>query len=328
MIINFSRASTFSECEWKSKLRDIDGIVPHFAAEPLVFGGAYHKGSAAFFATGSAEAAGKTAEEHYRTEITGQKFLPEELIQVEFNIKFIRKSLEVFAEQYPKMGYTVLMPEVEFLVPLPDTLHHCAMMHRHIFGSFPPESLTDEFGTSVVCHDPRCMILHYLKGTTDAVIEMDKLIWLLEQKTSAITGDIFYKRWFLDMQPTVYIYGIWKKTGVKPHGFILNVVKKPQKRAADQLAVGFEREPFIRTDADINRAVREISAIATRYEQTLSTNSATHTGAWHGACTKWNRVCYYHDRCKRGDIDFPDEFIQRSPDYVDKAYDEVLNAKT
>jgi hypothetical protein len=322
MIINFSRASQFEECEWKAWIRDGLGLVPHKTADPLLTGGAYHHGAAVLLSTGDVIRAHETAEAYVRDAIKGVNYLPEELIPIEQGIEFAKRALTEYAKVYPQSDYKLLMPEVEFLVPLAGTEHHCFYVHKLLH---PQDPSTPFYIDEVGCDNPKCIQPHYIRGTTDGLIEMNNMIWLLEQKTTSITGDIFYKRWALDMQPTIYMYGIWKKTGIRPHGFVLNIIKKPNKRAADQLNVQIEREAFLRSDDDLKRAAEDIATIATKYEDVISgRRRAAHTGAFHGACLKWNRECYYHERCKRGDHDIEGEFTKRQPDYVDKAYYDLL----
>lgn len=329
MIINFSRASKFTECEQKAYIYDALNLTVGKTAEPLLTGGAYHHGAAHVLSTGDVPGAQAIAEAYYRDTIASEaKLFPEELIQVEQNIQFAKYAIAAFAEVHPQHDFKVLMPEVDFCVEIPNTIHHCFFVHKLLYGT---SEAADRAQGKGVCYDPRCYINHHARGTTDGIVEWQKMIWLLEQKTASITGDIFYKKWALDMQPTIYMYGIWKQTGIRPHGFILNVIKKPNKQYKGSISEwfeggrGIEREPFTRTDYDLERCAQEIATIASSYEDVISgRRKPTHSGAFQGNCIKWNRTCYYLERCKRGDTDIQGEFVSRKPDYVDDAYYKLL----
>lgn len=262
------------------------------------------------FATGNVETAKQAAENEFRARFVGELLLPEERRIIEQDIEWTRRAVEKYAHYYQTSAFRVLWPEVKFLVPLPNTEHHCYFVHRILHPDLP-----------FPCSDDRCIVPHYLIGKTDAVMEWERKVWLLEHKTTSITGDIFYNRFWLDIQPTGYIYGIWKSTGVRPAGFLLSVVKKPNKRASDQLAVDFEREPYLRSDADLAEFETDIVRIAEDYEHAAVTNR------WYRnthACTSWNRRCYFIEVCKRNQEIVPDEFRTRELDYAQLAYYQIL----
>jgi hypothetical protein len=245
--------------------------------------------------------------------------LPEERIQVEQQIEMSKRAVVMFADEYAKADYTVLWPEVEFFTPIPGTEHHCHFVHRILHPKAPPSDPTT--GSPEPCKDERCFHPIYFTGRTDAVITLQSVIWLLETKTSAMTGNIFFDRFYLDFQPTGYLYGIWKQTGVRPHGFLLNVVKKPQKRAADQFNVTFEREPYLRTDEDLQRFEHELIIQAQDYEDAWEKKRIYMNTK---SCTNYNRRCYFWDLCKRHGEMIDGEFRLRNRDYVDLAYYKLL----
>lgn len=316
-IINVSRAITHTECTAKSFFRDVRNLTPQITPDALITGGAYHHGSAEFFAKRDPAAAVALAEKYYRAAVDWKTLLPEEVTLHERNITFVKRALRQYADNYKEEQFQVLMPEVEFCVPLPSTLHHCYFVHKILY----PE----DKGDHPACSDNRCYIPHHLKGKTDAVIAWRSMIWLLEQKTSSVSGDIFWAKWALDVQPTAYLYGIWKSTGTQPHGFVINLIKKPRKNAKDPLDIQFEREPFLRDTASLLRVERELSIVADSFENMVRTGEYIHSGAMHGQCVKWNRRCPYFAMCARGtDQPLPGEFVQRDPDYVDAEYYKLL----
>lgn len=330
MIINVSRATQFQECRQKSYNWDYLRLMAWREAEALMTGEAFHVGIAHYFSTRDVEASMQEAEKRYRERLVGQMVLPEEQQLIETQIELSRRMIHRYSQHYQNEPIQILMPEVKFMIPLPGTEHHCWFIHQieHpdvLYEECPIESnrkgvhwgdLRSEEGFN-------CWAPHYFTGKTDAVISWRNMIWLLEHKTAVNTGDIFYKRFRLDKQTTGYLYGIWKATGMRPHGFLLNVIKKPRADVAkrDPFAISFEREPFIRDDATLEEFERDIIMIANDYELAYRTNNIYKN---ERSCTSYNRECYYMHRCENHQQSDPDEFRTRSMDYVNLAYYELL----
>ncbi|KKL04064.1 hypothetical protein LCGC14_2619820, partial [marine sediment metagenome] len=310
----------FQQCRRKAYNRDILQLLPTREADALMLGGAFHVGSAILHASRDVETAVKATEAEYRKRLEGQMILPEEWPLIEHQIEQIKAGVRAYSENFLP-DFQVLQPEVEFMVELPNSRHHCWFAHQILFPDIPYDTCLAAPDTSWEGDPYPCWQSHYLKGRTDAVIKWNKLIWLLETKTTAITGDIFYKRWFLDFQPTGYIYGIWKSTGLRPHGFILNIVKKPNRRAHDQFAFGFEREPYLSSDEDLQEFESEITMIAEDYEEAMRKKRVYKNPS---SCIAYNRTCYYWDMCKRHHVPGEGEFRTREKDYVDLAYYKLL----
>jgi hypothetical protein len=297
-------------------------------AEALMTGEAFHVGVAHLFATRDVAQSEALAEACYRKRLVGQMILPEEQALIEQQIELSKRAVRKYADHYKNEPFEVLMPEVKFRVALPNTEHHCWFVHRIL------DELTNEPGNSrdhlsgfdsdpARCRYKECMQPHWLMGRTDAVISWNNLIWLLEHKTSVNTGQIFYDRFRLDKQTTGYLYGIWKQTGMRPHGFLLNVIKKPNAQAAktNPFNVTFEREPFIRDEATLDEFEHEISLIANDYETAFRTGNIYKN---ESSCTNYNRKCYYLNRCENHQQSDDDEFRKRNPDYVDLEYYDLL----
>jgi len=321
LFLNLSRAQTFLDCRRKvynwSELR----LLPLREADALIDGGAYHKGAAAFIATGDLNHALSVAEQEQRVRNEGQIVLPEEQALVEKSVAFVQRAITAFAEYYQSAGFRVLMPEVKFCIPMPNTAHHCWFAHRLLHPETPYQECFQTYGANTKCQN----LPHYFIGRADGVVSWKDLIWLLEQKTSSITGQIFFDRFVLDWQPTGYLYGLNKALGVKAHGFILLVIKKPTKNAKDQETIYIEPEPFTRTDADLARFEQNFVQIANDYEQAAVNNT------WYmntHACTNWNRRCYYWDQCKRNNEPVEGEFRTRDNDYVDEEFRKLLGLDT
>lgn len=317
MIANWSRLSQFQECRRKSYNHDILRLASWREADALVVGGGVHVGIATLFSTKNLQRALEAAEHDIRSRLEGQLVLPEERPSIELQIEWTKRAVTEFADQYNEHDVQVLWPEVEFCVPMPNSTHHCWFVHRILHPH-------DPYAT---CADEACVHPHYFKGKTDAVVQWATKVWLFEHKTNSMMPDLFFKKFLLDAQPTGYIYGIWKTLGVKPEGFILNVIQKPNKRSKDQLQVGFAREPYFRSDEDLARFEREFVVLATDYENAMRLESEGVPACYMNtkACTNYSRQCYYMDFCQRHFVAAPDEFTTRPEDYVEAEYRKILN---
>lgn len=328
MIGNISRITQFNECRRKAWNWHQLRLKNTREDEPLIRGDAVHKGFAKLFATGKAEEATEFAVKTYkeRSQPEGAMILPEEKVLIEQGAEYTRFAVKNFAREYQKMGFTVLWPEVEFQVELPNTMHHCWFMHQLVYPEIPYNECECE--TALSHTSPTCFMPHYLRGKTDGVVQQQGQILLLETKTSAITGNIYFDKFYLDFQPTGYMYGIWKKMNVRPHGFILNVVKKPNKNFKGSMADFFDRDPFERnvywrTDEDLAEFEREVIEQLNDYERAFSRAEETKGASIYKntkSCTNWNRRCYYWDLCKNNHQLREGEFITRELDYVDESY--------
>jgi hypothetical protein len=328
MIANWSRISQFQECHRKawnwSELR----LASWIEAKALVTGGGFHVGAAVLFSSKDVEKAVRETETDMRKRFffeadktTPKLVLPEELPALEHAIEWTKRAVLKFAEHYEGQDVQVLWPEVSFCVPMPNSLHHCFFFHKLLY---PREAVPN----GDTCQDPRCWQPHYFKGRTDAVVQWMTKVWLFEHKTNSQAPEIFYKRYLLDAQATGYMYGIWRQLGVKPEGFILNVIQKPYKNAKDQLAVGFGREPYFRSSEDLDRFSLEFVEQANDYERAFQRASEGNIAAVYmntKSCTNYGRQCYYFDHCQRGHVALEDEFSERANDYVDDAYWEIIN---
>jgi hypothetical protein len=317
LIINVSRSQFFQQCRRKQWFYD-QGLVQLGVAEPLITGSAYHAGAAILTAKKDRDGALAAAETYYRTELAKVKMvLPEEQVLHERNIELVKRMLGAQANQYTKDDWTILKPEVEFLVPLPNTEHHCHFVHKLLHGDAPQ---------GVVCEDgqTRCRQPHYLKGKTDAVLSWQSMIWIMERKTSGMKQNIFWDQWYLSHQLSAYVYGVRKATNLPVNGVILEKMPKPAKNQ-DPFSFDYspEREPYLRSEDDLLQFEREISFIATDYERAATIGKEAFYRNPQ-SCIDYNRRCDYWDCCKRGGVPADGEFRQRDQDYVEKAYYELL----
>lgn len=322
MIINISRASGFQECRQKAVYYAKDRIVPFTVTDPLLLGGAYHDGLAHYFATDDIVSAIFSAEAKYREGYARQEafILPEERPLIERHVTWLTNSLAEFAKHYKGQDIQVIQPEVEFTVPLPGTEHHCHYFHQLAHPSIPFNKChyaTDPYGG---CYTP-----HYFRGKTDAVVNWQGRMWLFEHKTEARTGDGYFTKFLLDFQPTGYLYGIRASTGLRPAGFVLNIIKKPNAAfKGDPLSVvGFEREVYVRSDSDLERFEQQLGSLADDYEEAFFNPRKVYMNT--KSCMNWNRKCDYHDIClSHGEYDTSRFQTRPTWDYVEKAYYEIL----
>src|SRR5712664_3100896 len=195
MIINVSRSQFFQQCRRKQWFYD-QGLVQLGVAEPLIGGSAYHKGAAILTSSRDRDGALAAAETYYRDELAKIKvILPEERVLHERNIELVKRMIDAQARQYVKDTWTVLKPEVEFLVPLPKTQHHCWFAHRLLYPSTAYiGGCQYDFTLSGAEYHPvpqQCWQPHYLRGKTDAVLAWNNNVWIMERKTSGMKQNIF-----------------------------------------------------------------------------------------------------------------------------------------
>lgn len=322
MIINISRGNTFQECRQKAMYWSKHRIQGFKTADPLLLGGAYHKGLATFFAKNDMAQAVFSAEGQYRADYEKQAefILPEEKPLIERHVVWLQNSLVEFAKHYKAGDIQVIQPEVEFTVPLPGTEHHDHFFHDILFPNIPYNECEWANAKHGPCHHP-----HYFRGKTDAVVEWNGKMWLFEHKTEARTGDTYFIRFLLDSQPTGYLYGIQRSTGLRPAGFILNIIKKPNAAfKGDPLSVvGFEREVYIRTDADLERFASELASLADDFEESFFNPRKVYMNT--KSCTNWGRRCEYHEICLNHGSYNHAQFQHRPEwDYVELEYYKIL----
>lgn len=348
MIVNISRAKTWFTCRRKyfdTYYRSLQG---DRRSMNLVDGSAVHKGIAAGMATKDWDAAQAEAMKQFDVDIQAATLLPEEAYLVEQHKRVVTRILEVYRDGYATESYQVIQPECEFEIELPGSEHNCINMHwldrngnHHwtkpiaqdiIEGVYSPHmNVIGTYDKDCACYQP-----HRFTGKTDAIVIWNGNIWLLEHKTTAISGQQFWSQWQLDIQPTGYIYGIWKALKVRPRGFVLNALVKPSegqvaswnksrkygenKAIADYIK--YEREPFLRTEEDLQRVEHQLIGVCNDIESSIikGYEQGFYMSPVPGACVAYNRLCDFHAACSAHDSDSSLESLsRRDPDYVDEA---------
>lgn len=314
MIANISRLEGFHACRQKEHNVNTLKLIPLLEAEPLVTGWATHLGFATLLAKKDVNLALVEGEKVYRDRIATQVLLPEEKELFERRILFVKAAIQAYHKVLPSEGYEILMPEVTFRVAIPNSEHHCWYCHNLLTPNAPYEDCPHN--RVAPCWQP-----YYFKGRTDAVVRWDGMIWLLEHKTSSDNKGTFWDQWYLDWQCTGYLYGIWKATGIRPQGFILNKINKPNKRQ-DPTQVSIQREPFLRSDEDLQRFEKEFLLRAQDYEESMRLGRI-----WLNPdnCVSWSRRCDFHKKCM--DHQSFDSLAYRAKpmDYVEEEYYTLLN---
>lgn len=306
MILNFSSLDLYEQCQHKYLNRHVRRLQPP-AILTLTRGGGGHEGIAHFHKTGDVHAAVELTEASIRKTIDAQEILPEERPSWERAIISAREGVKQYAAWYAQRKYTVLRTEVKFLVPIPGSEHHCWWFHKLLYPNIPFEECDDQpEGVNDKCHRP-----HYLTGKTDAVISMDGNIWISDHKFSGFRSEMFFKLFTLDMQGTIYCYGVKAAAGIEPRGFIINKINMPWKNQdADKVSV--EAEGYFRTHLDYQRMLKWATDIANEIESKLALPEEEQTAAFRvkpRACYDYQRECWYHQACVNHDSpEFLEEF--------------------
>lgn len=334
MIVNWSRLSNFGKCPERAWNWDHERLEQWAPELPLLQGSGFHEGVARFFARKDALDAEQAVEEKMRAELADKMILPEDKPAIEHAIKWSKLAVSKFADNYQSEPVTVLWPEVQFCVPIPGTEHCCWEFHKRFCGNVPWQvhqqafELNKNSGTFIEGEYP-CFQPHYFRGKTDAVVQYLGDVWLFEHKTNSQQLENLVKRFFLDAQPTGYLYGIWKSMGVLPAGFILNVIQKPNRNAKDQMQVGFAREIFQRCQEDLEDWEGEFIQQANDYERAFRDRELGNPFAIvrrTTSCMDYGRACPYFSKCQRHPREaLEQEFHLREDDYVTLSYQEIYN---
>jgi hypothetical protein len=327
MIANWSRLSQFGKCPEKAWNWDELRLQGYTWESNLEKGGGFHNGVAEYFATRNIEAARQKVEDLMRADLKGKLVLPEDKPQIEHDIAWTKMAVARFAEHYEGQPVQVLWPEVQFCVPIPDSLHCCWEFHKRFCGDVPYNDHAERIRYQGPSPELPCWQPHYFRGKTDAVVQYLGDVWLFEHKTNSMKLEMFVERYYLDAQTTGYLYGIWKQLGTLPAGFILNVIQKPHPNSKDQMQVGFAREIFQRCREDLEAFEGEFRQQATDYESAFRDRHLGNPFAVvrrTTSCMDYSRKCAYFAKCQRHPREaLEGEFAEREPDYVEAAYTEI-----
>ena len=354
MIINISRAKVARTC-WRKTFNLFHRELEGSRSLNLVDGGAMHDGIAQGLASRDWNSALVAARERFDKDKQTVTVLPEESFIFDAHWKLVQRMVECYAENHQHEQYEVIQPECQFDVELPGTMHNCIWLHWYDaaekvakWGPPPPEKILQ--GNVLPAHietdkDCRCYTPHRLVGKTDAVvmwtINSTRNLWLEEHKSTAISGELFWKQFVMDRQPTAYIYGINKMLGIRPRGVIVNAIFKPSEKQVSNWNskrkygpaktikdyISYERQPFLRTEEDLAEFEAEIINTANEWEERITSGNFPREVV-PGHCLQWNRECDYYFGCMSHEEPGWEEALQpRAADYVTEKLYNIIGIK-
>lgn len=346
MIINVSRVKAYNSCHQRAFNQFHRGLEGQRSMN-LVDGGAFHDGIAYGMAKKDWEGAYDAAMLRFEKDVQAASIPPEQTFLIDQHRDLVRVMIDEYKRNYGQEDYEVIQPECEFDVILPGGRHNCIWMHwidieddEERWGPPDPEKILrhsvmnphigQDYATASQCP---CYQPHRFVGKTDNVIAWKHNIWLQEHKTTAIAGPQFWDQWLIDVQPTAYMYGVWKSIAVRPSGFILNALIKPseaqvasynkKRKYGDpksvQDYVQFERQAFLRTEEDLHRVERQLVNVCNEWEMRIRGELEWDMTPTQGACMAYNRRCDYFSMCLSHDE--PREMAalgMRTLDYVNE----------
>lgn len=295
-------------------------------------GTAFHKGAALLRAGARLDEAQDVAITELNKEIAKMTTIPELDFKKDDNRELVRAMLKMTHDGWSKDqgGIQVIQPECKFDIALPNSMHNCIWEHARFLPTgggyvdgplemFDPEEILR--GNVVSPHhkdDPSCACWrpHRITGTTDTIFTLRHHVFIEDHKTTALNSNQFWAQWPLDMQMTIYMWAIKQTLGFTPAGFFINAIFRPSQA---QLAnwnknrkegewrsevsyLRYERELFLRTDFDLDRAAQVMTEFGHEWEWRITHG---YFGGTFGAnaCVIYNRPCEYTQMCKTGDRD-------------------------
>lgn len=291
-------------------------------------GAAFHAGVAKGLASKDWQAARVAAATSFNELSAKVLLLPEQEYQLKDFQDLIEAMIGEFEHAYKDDSYEVIQPECEFKVALPKSEHYCIWRHWIVQRpGMPLAEYFDENGGgpsaedieervvlsphSTPAEDCMCYQPHYLIGYTDALISKNNAIWLQDHKTTAKVDDNFWAQFYMDWAMTAYIYGIWKSTGILPHGFYINALFRPsEKQVASWNAkrkdpktyqvvkdyVKFNREAFLRDEDDLKEFEQQAKNFGNEWEWRILQGGFPKKPT-NFTCMQYNRRCDYYQMC-------------------------------
>jgi hypothetical protein len=356
MTFNISRKKTAICWQRAFKRYHQNLVAPRSMA--LVDGGCFHLGIAEELAKQSSLQVGlsaisqkttnseETMLQSFEQEVSKSSILPEQSYIIDDNRELLKELLRVAKEGWATEQYQVIQPECKFEVELPNSSHYCIFKHwmdtQGVEHWEPPPYELIQSGSVRSPHSRensqkstdwwkpcKCSTSHTLKGTTDVIVAWKNTIWLVDWKTTAISGAQFWDQWHLDEQMTAYLYGIWKKLSVRPSGFVINALIKPsaaqvsnwnkKRKSGDALGIKdyirYEREAFLRSEEDLLRFEKEAVEFCNEWEWRI-TGGGFRMSPGTNTCMMYNRKCDYYQACLTHGEDLS-LLVPREMDYVD-----------
>ena len=348
MIISASAAITYKQCRAKAFNIYHRGITS--TTYPLIDGGAMHAGIAHGMATKDWDGAYEVAMKEFEKRTAEAGWSIEYDLLADTHKQLVNEMVRCYAEAFKGQDIQVVMPEVTFKVPLANSYHNNLFQHwmemdeDGTWREHWNENSSDATAEDVINHKQRgmggpsweaikakrvasphstpaedcnCWQPHYLVGTTDAIVLWNRTLWLMEHKSTAVSGEQFWAQFRLDLQPTAYLLAITKQLNMRIAGFILNAIRKPtdaqvnawnakrkDPKAHKQVKdyIEYQREAYLRTPEQLEDLELDLVEMCNEWERSLTTGyfpmSNTRT-----TCTSYNKLCHFHPLCCSGDRD-------------------------
>lgn len=284
MISNYSRIKEFRLCKRKDYFSRKLRLTSPAPKIELDYGTAIHEAVPVFLKTKSVDQTIAAFDESFKKYLDNPYLLPE---QVEGGLAMARLghlSIQSYIETWQE-NFTLVFPEYQSKAPLLDGKHELAFR-------------------------------------ADAVISVNGCLWLLERKTlsKSISVNTIIQSFQIDEQPTAYLIGLRKLTGLAISGFLLEIIRKTT-------IPEIIREPFLRTEEQLKdteiglyKTIDEMAEVDREYESSSSPDVPylfpKTTGT--NSCYQFFRPCTFLQHCVAARLTpFGEELVQKKNDYVD-----------
>lgn len=316
----------------------------------LSAGGAMHAGVAHGLATKDWAGALEIADKEFTLRTQEQGLCDElDFIHVS-NRELVGEMVKAYQRGFDGQNIQVIQPEVHFNVPISGSSHNCIFHHWEELNSTTgewEERWSDPSVDDMVQHkrmphrgpsaeailerrvrsphdwlhgppeyvegkrECKCWQPHRIVGTTDALAMWNRALWLLEHKSTAIEGEQFWAGFRIDLQPTVYLYGVWKSLGVLPAGVVINAIRKPTesqvaawnskrknpreyKQVKDYIT--YSREAFIREEKHMVALEQDLLELCQEWEERVLNGRFPQSNV-KTICLQYNRPCQFFSLC-------------------------------
>jgi len=232
--------SMFQTCPSKYDLRIRQGWSITDTAPALGFGGVMHEGLAAWYKTGSVEAALQAIHEAWPQGMPPDDYRNE------------GKALKTMAEyikQYPSEGFTIVQGSEGALIEVPFSIDTGMFLNCSSCGNY-----TVYESACAGCREPLEPIEY--GGIFDGLVEFGPQIYILEHKTTSQLGPMYFNQFKPNNQITGYIWGAGELSGKRVGGALINAIG-----AYKASATRFVRDFTTRTQRDIDEWMKHVKYI-------------------------------------------------------------------
>lgn len=289
MRVNNSRITAFQRCPRYYYHHFILNLIPKREAVPLIVGRAVHSALAVFY-SGQKSSPEDHIHETFNQTREKADWMAAELDDLSKQEDYTIQMFRWYKEQYPREPWTPLAPEVEGFVPLGP--------HQFYFR-------------------------------IDMLVSWLGHPWLFETKTTSQLGPVFFRKFRLDPQLSLYTYAAEQSLGVLPKGAIINAIKKSRKLDRAE----FAREAITRTkpqlDLCVSQTIQQVNIMEMLAAKAIDLSAkgdndqAAEMYQMHfNECVRYNRTCDYMELCSGQVKDPGDLYAHRTADYTEKEEEE------